>query len=80
MANLSGCTGSYPEFNFVLARYSSDGQLDQSFGGGGKVATNFSSTDQAYAVALQPNGKILLAGISFNGSNFDFALARYLGH
>jgi uncharacterized delta-60 repeat protein len=77
---VAGRTGSYPEFDFAVARYSSDGQLDQSFGTGGKVATSFSSTDQAYAVALQPNGKIVLAGITFaNGRNFDFAAARYLG-
>jgi uncharacterized delta-60 repeat protein len=76
---VAGRTGQYPEFDFGVARYSSDGQLDQSFGTGGKVSTGFSSTDEAYAVALQPNGKIILAGISFNGSNFDFTTARYLG-
>jgi uncharacterized delta-60 repeat protein len=76
---VAGRTGEYPQFDFGLIRYSSNGQLDQSFGTGGKVATNFSSSDQAYAIALQPNGKIVLAGISFNGANFDFTVARYLG-
>ena len=76
---VGGRTGHYPEFNFGVARYNSDGQPDQSFGTGGKVATNLGSTDAGYAVALQRNGKIVLAGISFNGSNFDFAAARYLG-
>jgi uncharacterized delta-60 repeat protein len=76
---VAGRTGEYPAFDFGLARYNSDGQLDQTFGTGGKVATDFSSSDQAYAVALQPNGKIVLAGISFNGANFDFTVARYLG-
>ena len=45
----------------------------------GKVITNISSTDDAYAVALQRDGRIVLAGIAFNGSNFDFAAACYLG-
>jgi uncharacterized delta-60 repeat protein len=76
---VAGRTGEYPAFDFGLARYNSDGQLDQTFGTGGKVATDFSSSDQAYAVALQPNGKIVLAGVSFNGANFDFTVARYLG-
>ncbi|MBA3832009.1 MAG: hypothetical protein H0X34_08965 [Chthoniobacterales bacterium] len=77
---VAGRTGPYPEFDFAGARYSSDGQLDQNFGTGGKVTTSFSSSDDAYAVAFQPNGKIILAGISFaNGANFDFAVARYLG-
>jgi uncharacterized delta-60 repeat protein len=76
---VAGRTGEYPALDFGLARYNSDGQLDQTFGTGGKMATNFSSSDQAYAVALQSNGKIVLAGISFNGANFDFTVARYLG-
>ena len=77
---VGGRTGEYPAFVFGLARYGSNGQLDQSFGSGGKVATDFGNNDQAYAVALQRNGKIVLAGLSFaNGSNYDFALARYLG-
>jgi uncharacterized delta-60 repeat protein len=77
---LAGRTGEYPENDFALARYSSDGQLDQTFGVGGKVVSDFSNIDQAYGIALQPNGRILLAGIGFaNGANFDFTVARYLG-
>jgi uncharacterized delta-60 repeat protein len=76
---VAGRTGDYPQFNFAVARYSSDVQLDQTFGVGGKVASDFSSSDQAYAVALQ-SGRIVLAGIAFaNGANFDFTVARYLG-
>ena len=76
---VAGRTGEYPENDFAVARYGSDGQLDQAFGVGGKVVSDFSSIDQAYGVALQ-NGKIVLAGAAFpNGANFDFAVARYLG-
>ena len=51
------------------------GDLDPSFGVGGKVVTGFSlsSSDEARGVALMRNGKIVAAGIS--GS--DFGLARY---
>ena len=75
---VAGRTGDYPQFNFAIARYSSDGLLDQTFGVGGKVASDFSSSDQAYGVALS-GGKIVLAGVTFNGANFDFTVARYLG-
>jgi hypothetical protein len=47
----------------------------------GKQVTNFGNQDDANAVALQSDGKIVLAGIRFatDGSS-DFALARYLGN
>ena len=76
---VGGRTGQYPFFNFGIARYSSDGHLDQSFGTDGLVATDIGSIDDGYAVALQRNGRIILAGIAFSGSNFDFATASYLG-
>ena len=77
---VAGRTGDYPQFDFGIARYSSDGQLDQTFGVAGKATSDFSSSDQAYGVALQSNGRIVVAGIAFaNGTNFDFTVARYLG-
>ncbi len=70
----AGSTG----YDFALARYNADGSLDTTFGSGGKVTTAFGSgTDEAYALALAPDGKIVVAGRSRNGANYDFALARY---
>ena len=64
--------------DFALARYTASGQLDAAFGDGGKVTTPIGkSNDHGYAVAMQPGGKIVVAGYSYNGSNYDFALARY---
>jgi uncharacterized delta-60 repeat protein len=66
--------------DFALARYNSDGSLDATFGIGGKVTTDFfGSLDQAFAVTVQPDGKIVLAGGAVNNSRFlsMFALARY---
>ena len=55
-----------------------DGTLDTSFGASGKVITNFGSgDDEIKAVAIQPNGKIVAAGFASNGTDDDFALARY---
>ncbi len=64
--------------DFALARYNSDGSLDNTFGTGGKLTTDFGGADQGYSVAIQSNGKIVVAGNTNNGgSNIDFALARY---
>ena len=71
----SGSSGSIDDF--ALVRYNTDGSLDTSFGGTGKVTTDFGSYDSAYSVAIQADGKIVAAGSSANTSDFDFALARY---
>ena len=64
--------------DFALARYNPDGSLDTGFGTGGKVTTDFGSgEDRPYAIAVQPDGKIVVAGYAYNGSDNDFALARY---
>ena len=60
-------------FNFALARYNPDGTLDLSFGQGGRVLTSFGRSERARSLALQPDGRIVVAG----SSGFDFALARY---
>ena len=66
---------------FAVARYDSFGTLDSSFDGDGKVTTDFqnNSVDHAFGVALQADGKIVLAGFvnSDAGGTDDFALARY---
>ncbi len=63
---------------FAIAKYNSDGSLDTSFNSTGKVTTSFSSGDaDGRGIALQSDGKILLAGTSYNGSNDDFAIVRY---
>lgn len=73
----SGCTSATGDF--ALAAYEPDGVLDSSFGASGKVTTPFGSgLDAANAVAIQPtDGKVVTAGQAFNGTNDDFALARY---
>ena len=67
--------------HFVLRRFSASGKPDLSFGAGGLVVTTIrqdSVADQASAVAVQADGKILVAGYVFSGSHHsDFALVRY---
>jgi uncharacterized delta-60 repeat protein len=66
-------------YDFALARYNPDGSLDSSFGNGGRVTTDFfGSIDQALALLLQPDGKLVAVGFATNPSTlYDFALARY---
>ena len=54
------------------------GELDSSFGEDGRVATALNHFgDQAYAVAVQPDGRILVGGSSSSSANLDFAVVRY---
>jgi len=62
--------------NIALVRYKQNGRLDANFGKDGKVITDFNHHgDSAYSLALQPDGKVLLAGSSGN----KFILVRYNG-
>jgi uncharacterized delta-60 repeat protein len=65
--------------DFAVVRYNSDGSLDAAFNGTGKVTTDITGLDYASSVALQGDGKIVVAGGTSDGSNYDFALVRYLG-
>lgn len=69
---VAGNAGS-PSIDFALARYDTDGSLDTSFGGDGRVTTPLNGDDSARAVVVQPDGRIVAAGFS----NYDSALTRY---
>lgn len=72
---------------FSMARYNSDGTLDNNFGAGGRVVTSVVAdfNCRAVAVDLQTDGKILVAGYA-NDSNMTatqngyFAVVRYLSN
>jgi len=67
--------------DFLLARLTSDGPLDPTFGAGGKVRTSFGDLNGgANGAVLQPDGKIVAVGFQATGLELfaDFALARYL--
>src|SRR5262249_18169598 len=69
-----------PAWNPQVAQ-AADGALDPTFGNQGRVKTDFQrSNDLAYGMALQPDGKIVVAGISFIGisaAGGDFSVAQY---
>lgn len=77
---LVGFANTASSSDFALARFNADGTLDTSFDADGKVTTDIgtNTTDFAYAVALQSDGKIVVAGTTNDGgNNTNFALARY---
>jgi uncharacterized delta-60 repeat protein len=76
---VAGQSGVYPLFHSALARYTSSGELDQSFGTGGKVIAALDSDgDGLSALALQPNGKIVAAGSLINDNwTTAFLVARF---
>ena len=66
-------------YHFLLARFNSNGSPDTSFGNAGQITTAFStSDDHLHSIILQPDGKILAAGSTSNGTNTGIALARYV--
>jgi len=66
--------------NFTLARYQPDGSPDATFGTGGVVTTDLGGDEEISALVLQPDGKLVAAGGTYNASTAsysNFALARY---
>ncbi|TMA63675.1 MAG: hypothetical protein E6J68_11440 [Deltaproteobacteria bacterium] len=74
----AGYASSAGKTTFALVRYNASGSLDASFGTGGKVTTPIGSVDdEAFALVLEPDGKLVAAGYSDRGSNNAVALVRY---
>ncbi len=64
----------------ALARFTADGELDGTFGEGGKVHTELTNTYpiplsylKTSAMVVQPDGKIIVGG----STDYDFLLVRY---
>ncbi len=75
---VAGSSSNLSNFDFALVRYTSKGKLDSTFNVDGRVVTDIGGDDdQAFALALLGNGKIIAAGYTFNGTDKDFALVRY---
>jgi uncharacterized delta-60 repeat protein len=68
--------------DFAIARYEADGSPDSSFGSGGQVSTDFERlNDDAFAVLIRPDGRIVVVGSSRDRlTDYDFAAARYLAN
>ncbi len=63
--------------DFVLLRYNSDGTIDSSFGVQGIITTDFGLQDNAASLAVQSDGKVILAGRVSDSTKYNIGLARY---
>ncbi len=76
----AGYTWDGTKYDFVLARYNTNGNLDNTFSGDGFQTTALSLSDsKAYAIGIQADGKIVVAGTTGNYAtgNYNCGLARY---
>jgi uncharacterized delta-60 repeat protein len=85
---VKGKTVYYQDKNFGLVCYNPDGSLASGFGNGGRVTTNISTytgdgssyykEDDAWAMAVQDDGKIVVGGEAVTGPGVTEAvLTRY---
>jgi len=73
-------TSSATGTDFAVARYRPDGSPDPTFGSGGQVVTPVGADytyDEAYGIAVRPDGKIVAAGFTSANGSYDFAAVRY---
>ena len=77
--NLLDVGGSYQTARDVLIeRFNSDGTLDTSFAGGGRVVNSIGFSADVRDAFVQPDGSILVAGgVWKSGNSFQFAVARF---
>jgi uncharacterized delta-60 repeat protein len=77
MCNMDGVI----DLDVCLVRYNVDGSLDTSFDGDGRVTTPINPSgvdDRAYAIAQQPDGRLVIAGYcNMPVGGWDACLARY---
>ncbi len=74
---VAGTTDAMSDDDFVVVRLRSDGTVDPNFGTGGVVVTDLSGNDSAADMAIQLDGKIVVAGTTDRDGDFDFVVVRY---
>jgi uncharacterized delta-60 repeat protein len=62
---------------FAVARYLPWGELDPSFGGGHVETSIGADDDVAFALAVQPDGRLIAGGYAAGGGTSEFAMVRY---
>ena len=75
---VAGSSSKGSALNFSLLRFNKNGSLDNSFNGDGSVITSLSiGDDEALALGLLSDGRIIAAGYSHNGRDRDLAIVCY---
>ena len=67
---------SFENCDFAIARLNTNGALDTTFSADGRQLINFGANDFSDSIAVQANGRIILAGSKNSVSSGSFALAR----
>lgn len=77
---IAGYTGASATADFAVARLNPDGSFDTTFDTDGKVRINVQGDDRARAMAIAPDGKIIVGGMSYpvGVNNCGFAAIRLL--
>lgn len=60
----------------IVIRYNTDGYLDRTFNQKGFYTFEIAQNTKPTSLAIQTDGKILVAGNCFNGNNIDFFITR----
>ncbi len=78
---VTGYTTVFGQYKFSTMRLNTDGTVDTTFGNAGVAVNSISNDDGAYGMALQADGKIIVAGVSKNNTTYyyDVTLFRYFG-
>ena len=77
---ITGFCYSGPNYHFCAVRLNSDGSFDTTFNVTGKLIQLIGSNDdQVAALAVQPDGRIVLAGACVNGAASNFCAVRLDG-
>jgi uncharacterized delta-60 repeat protein len=76
---VAGHRTSATVYDVAVLRYLSDGSLDTGFGNGGAVVVDHAGGgDFGQAIAVQPDGRIVVGGYGLNGASAEFVLMRVL--
>jgi uncharacterized delta-60 repeat protein len=75
----AGTSGSgFDDLDFTMIRFNPNGSLDTEFGDNGTLRTDIAAGfDEANGLAIQPDGRIVLAGKGNNGFQNDAVVVRY---
>jgi uncharacterized delta-60 repeat protein len=74
-----GVTFNGTDDDVLVLRYNSDGTLDTTFGTNGVATYDSGNVDEGRTAILQPDGKIVVPGVTFNGTDYDLLVVRLIG-
>jgi uncharacterized delta-60 repeat protein len=76
-AVVTGRRGNGTDYDLVVLRYNRNGYLDNGFGSGGVAAYDNGNGDRGYAVDFQDDGRIVVVGRSYKGTNADTVVLQF---